>query len=190
MNLINICICVLQSPYKYVVVVFITSIILKLPRFFQFKLIETVDGETDYWTTSIMEDPVYIRFSSYWDDLIVTGFLPLILIIYFNLKIYLEVNKMKISKHLNQVLIYCIVVIWISMNSFVLFRFADLQGWNVTDLLVAEWWKKIFKCANQTQLVLLRISKMLIHVRWWMKNKDVVPDMQSHLLNHLYIILA
>ena len=81
----------LQSPYKYVVVVFFTSLILKLPRFFQFKLITTVDGETDYWTTSIMEDPVYIRFSSYWDDLLTTGFLPLAILIFFNLRIYLKV---------------------------------------------------------------------------------------------------
>ena len=71
-------------------VVVITSVILKLPRFFQFQLI-TVDGETDYWTTSIMEDPVYIRFSSYWDDLITTGFLPLAILIFFNLRIYLKV---------------------------------------------------------------------------------------------------
>ena len=80
------------------------------------------------------------------------------------------------------IIIYCIVVIWISMNSFVLFRFADLQGWNVTDLLVADWWNKIFKCANQTQLALLRISKILIHVKWRVKNKDAVPAMPSHLL--------
>ena len=75
----------------------VTSVVLKLPRFLSFKLI-TIDAinVTEYWTTSIMEDPDYIRFSSYWDDLIVTGFLPLILIIYFNLRIYLEVNKMKI----------------------------------------------------------------------------------------------
>ena len=79
-----------QSPYKYVLVVVVTSVILKLPRFFQFQLI-TVDGETDYWTTSIMEDPVYIRFSSYWDDLITTGFLPLAILIFFNLRIYLKV---------------------------------------------------------------------------------------------------
>ena len=84
-----------QSPYKYVLVVVVTSVILKLPRFFQFQLI-TVDGETDYWTTSIMEDPVYIRFSSYWDDLITTGFLPLAILIFFNLRIYL-----KVFKHLN-----------------------------------------------------------------------------------------
>ena len=98
---INIYICVFQSPYKYVVVVFITAIILKLPRFFQFKLIETVEGGTDYWTTSIMEDPVYIRFSSYWDDLFTTGFLPLAILVFFNLRIYLKVifTGLDISKY-------------------------------------------------------------------------------------------
>jgi len=71
--------------------VIITSVILKLPRFFQFKLI-TVYDIPEYWTTSIMEDPVYIRFSSYWDDLFATGFLPLGMAIFFNLKIYLKVR--------------------------------------------------------------------------------------------------
>ena len=82
----------LQSPYKYVLVVFLTSITLKLPRFFQFQLIE-FDGATDYWTTPIMEDPVYIRFSSYWDDLFTTGVLPLAILIFFNVRIYAQVSS-------------------------------------------------------------------------------------------------
>ena len=72
--------------------VIITSIVLKLPRFFHFTTI-TIDGKPQYWTTHIMENPVYIRFSSYWDDLIVTGFLPLMVTIFFNLRIYLQVNE-------------------------------------------------------------------------------------------------
>ena len=79
-----------QSPYKYFSMVIITSIVLKLPRFFHFTTI-TIDGKPQYWTTHIMENPVYIRFSSYWDDLIVTGFLPLMVTIFFNLRIYLQV---------------------------------------------------------------------------------------------------
>ena len=82
-----------QSPYKYVFVVFFTSFILKLPRFFQFKLVTTNDGEIDYWTTAIMEDPVYLRFSSYWDDLFSTGFLPLAILTFFNVRIYSKVKK-------------------------------------------------------------------------------------------------
>ena len=82
-----------QSPYKYVFVVFFTSFVLKLPRFFQFKLVTTNDGEIDYWTTAIMEDPVYLRFSSYWDDLFSTGFLPLAILTFFNVRIYSKVKK-------------------------------------------------------------------------------------------------
>ena len=76
--------------------VLVTSVILKLPRFFAFKLI-TIEGieVTEYWTTSIMEDPVYITFSSYWDDLFTTGFLPLCISIFFNLQIYLKVIHAK-----------------------------------------------------------------------------------------------
>ena len=51
----------------------------------------------EYWTTPIIEDPSYIRFSSYWDDLFGTGFLPLAISIFFNLKIYLKVQTLKIQ---------------------------------------------------------------------------------------------
>ena len=66
------------------------SVILKLPRFFHFKLIY-INDVPEYWTTPIIEDPDYIRFSSYWDDLFTTGFLPLAISMFFNLKIYLKV---------------------------------------------------------------------------------------------------
>jgi hypothetical protein len=79
-----------QPPYKFIILVIIVSITLDIPRFLHFKL---VDNYTDYWTTSIMEDPVYIRFSSYWDELITTGILPLLALIYFNLRIYLKVRE-------------------------------------------------------------------------------------------------
>lgn len=64
---------------------------MKLPRFLQLRLI-TLNGNTDYWTTEIMDDVVYIRFSSYWDDLFVTGALPLIILMFLNLRIYLKVK--------------------------------------------------------------------------------------------------
>jgi hypothetical protein len=35
------------------------SIILDLPRFFHFEL---VDHQTEYWTSKLMENPVYIRY--------------------------------------------------------------------------------------------------------------------------------
>ena len=60
-----------QSPYKYLIFVIATSVILKLPRFFHLKLIR-VDETFEYWTTPMMDDPVYIRFISYWDDLFAT----------------------------------------------------------------------------------------------------------------------
>lgn len=38
-----------------------------------------------------MEDPDFIRFSSYWDDILTTGVLPLGMSIFFNLRIYFKV---------------------------------------------------------------------------------------------------
>lgn len=39
-----------------------------------------------------MEDPVYIQFSSYWDEMITTGAVPLIALIYFNLRMILKIR--------------------------------------------------------------------------------------------------
>jgi hypothetical protein len=66
------------------------SVILKIPRFFHFRLNE--DGD-DYKTTHLMENTAYIWINAYWDDLMVTGFVPLMVLIYFNVRIYLRVCK-------------------------------------------------------------------------------------------------
>ena len=67
------------------------AVTLKIPRFFHFKLTHT-NGVINYETTELMEDPTYIWFTAYWDDLLATGFLPLLILIYLNSRIYLKVN--------------------------------------------------------------------------------------------------
>ena len=78
-----------QSPCKFLIFVVTISIISKIPRFLQFEL--TTNGK-DYKITDLMGDPTYIRFNSYWDEIIVTGFMPLILLMYFNVKLYMKVS--------------------------------------------------------------------------------------------------
>ena len=79
-----------HGPHKFILLVICVSVIMEIPRFFQFKL---VDNYTDYWTTSIMENPTYIRFSSYWDELITSGIVPLLALIYYNSNIYCKVSN-------------------------------------------------------------------------------------------------
>ena len=73
------------------VMVISAAVLSKIPRFFHFKL-TSVDGVIDYETTYLMEDPTYIWFTAYWDDLLVTGFVPFFILIYLNARIYLKVN--------------------------------------------------------------------------------------------------
>ena len=47
---------------------------------------------TDYWTTPLNEDQDYITFSSWWDELIVTGIIPLSALVVFNSRIYLKLR--------------------------------------------------------------------------------------------------
>ena len=51
------------------------------------------DEGTDYITTDLMENTVYIWITAYWDDVMVSGLIPLIILIYFNIRIYLKVSK-------------------------------------------------------------------------------------------------
>ena len=69
------------------------AVLLKIPRFFHFQLNE--EG-SDYATSPLMENTAYIWANAYWDDLMITGFIPLLILIYFNLRIYLRVSYHKI----------------------------------------------------------------------------------------------
>ena len=65
---------------------------LSVPRFLEFELRTDPNGTTDYWTTRLNEDKDYITFSSWWDELIVTGVIPLAALVVFNLRIYLKLR--------------------------------------------------------------------------------------------------
>ncbi len=78
-----------QGYYKYVGIVALLAAGIEFPRFFEFKL----NAErTGYWTTALMENPNYVRFSSYWIDVVVTGLFPLILLSYMNFRIFLKIK--------------------------------------------------------------------------------------------------
>ncbi|XP_059083030.1 uncharacterized protein LOC131880413 [Tigriopus californicus] len=78
-----------QSYHKFVIVAVVCSVTLELPRFLEFKLVK---NNTDYWTTDLMEDPSYIQFNSYWNELFATSALPLICLMYMNFKIYQKIR--------------------------------------------------------------------------------------------------
>ena len=82
-----------QSPHWYAGVVFISAFLLKLPRFFHFELDETGN---DYHPSKMFEDLNYIKITAYWDDLIITGILPIITVAFLNLQTYLNVSKVRL----------------------------------------------------------------------------------------------
>lgn len=88
-----------QSPFRYIVYVLGLSVTLEIPRWFEFQLINNGEGTVQYWTTPLMEDPDYIRFSSYWDELIATGFVPLLALVYFNSRIYVKIRASSKFQH-------------------------------------------------------------------------------------------
>ena len=69
------------------------AVVKNIPRFLQFRL-EKVDNKTDYWPSPLMENTGYIRFSSYWDELLISGLVPLASLVFFNARIYLKVSKL------------------------------------------------------------------------------------------------
>ena len=73
-------------------VVIIAAVASKIPRFFHFTVVRFDNGNLEHITTALMEDPTYIWFTAYWDEIVVNGFLPFFILIYFNARIYLKVK--------------------------------------------------------------------------------------------------
>ena len=82
------------SPGQYMIFVTILSISLNCRKFFELQLNKSGD---DYETTSLMEYPPYIVFSNTWQELLVTGSLPFVVLMICNTKIYLKIRES--SKH-------------------------------------------------------------------------------------------
>ena len=83
-----------QAYYKYIIIVVVLAFSLEFPRFFEMELIDANDTTINYYyvTTSLNENAYYVQFNNYWNELIATGFLPLIALCYMNLQIFLKVK--------------------------------------------------------------------------------------------------
>ena len=81
-----------QAHYKYIIVVLLISIGVRVPRFFEFQLVRLENETIDYDTTNLSEDPMYVQFNAYWNELLVTGLLPLISLVIMNFRIYLKIR--------------------------------------------------------------------------------------------------
>lgn len=78
-----------QSYYKYILVMIFLSFSMDFSRFFEFKL---NDDQTAYWTTDLSENPHYVQFNSYWNEILATGLVPLVLLCYMNWKIFRKIK--------------------------------------------------------------------------------------------------
>ena len=86
-----------------------------------------------------MENPDYVQFSSYWNDIIVTGLLPLILLCYMNLRVFVKI-KVNINTYK---FIYCIFNVfsldyWINISSTVHCQFYLPNGQQIKGQLISE----------------------------------------------------
>ena len=90
-----------HAYYKYLIVVIFLSVTIEFPRFFEMKLNK---DKSQYWTTDLMENPDYVQFNSYWNDIIVTGLLPLVLLCYMNLRVFVKIKvRINVLSSQNQV---------------------------------------------------------------------------------------
>ena len=81
-----------QAHYKYIIVVLMISLGVRIPKFFEFQQVRLENDTIDYDTTDLSEDPIYVQFNAYWNELLVTGLLPLILLVIMNFRIYLKIR--------------------------------------------------------------------------------------------------
>ena len=94
----------------------ILSVSLNGRKFFEFT--HNMDG-SDYETTSLMEYKPYIVFSNTWQELVVTGALPFIVLVVSNINIYLKIRES--SKHESHRYVQWTLVIVNSVLSPILF---------------------------------------------------------------------
>lgn len=73
-------------PSFFISLVVIASILINVPKFFEFKYIYN-NGTLDYWTSDLNENATYVVFSSYY-ECAVNGIIPLLALCYLNYKIY------------------------------------------------------------------------------------------------------
>lgn len=78
-------------PTFYISLVVLVSVMVSLPKFFEFKHI-TVNNTLNYWTSDLNENASYVVFSSY-HECAVIGVVPLIALCYLNYKIYIKIRK-------------------------------------------------------------------------------------------------
>ena len=82
-----------QPFYKYIIATIFLATGLEFSRFFEFKM--SSPDYAHYETTCMAENPYYVQFNSYWNEIFATGLVPLILLCFMNLKIF---QKIKVSQ--------------------------------------------------------------------------------------------
>ena len=86
----------LRRIFKFTVPVCISSIIFNLPKFFESRvvLMEKSDGSmvSEIDVTELRKNPTYAIYYNCWARIIITGLIPIVLLIYFNYKVYKDVT--------------------------------------------------------------------------------------------------
>ncbi|XP_040579060.1 G-protein coupled receptor daf-37 isoform X1 [Lepeophtheirus salmonis] len=79
--------------WPYFLLVLSISGFQNIPKLFEFELdFNITTNISDYNTTPLNEDQRYITFSSWWDELIITGIIPFSALVVFNSRIYLKLK--------------------------------------------------------------------------------------------------
>ena len=101
------------SPGQYMIFVTLLSVSLNFQKFIQFRLNK---DWSDYETTSLMEYQPYIVFSNTWQELVVTGALPFLVLLFCNISIYLKIRESSKHESHRYVIHKCILRITVYLN--------------------------------------------------------------------------
>ena len=72
--------------------VIIASILINVPKFFEFKHRHNENGTLEYWTSDLNENANYVVFNSYYECAVI-GIIPLLALCYLNYKIYVGIKR-------------------------------------------------------------------------------------------------
>ncbi|TRY78311.1 hypothetical protein TCAL_05014 [Tigriopus californicus] len=87
--------------------VFVIAFLINIPKFFETKLKETMNNDTQtlqvsYVVTRLRKNPIYINYYVNWFRLLGTGVLPMLALIYLNINIYLKIVETRKTREVQR----------------------------------------------------------------------------------------
>ena len=82
----------IKRMWRYLGPVLLVAVLINVTKFFELCVVTTKEGKYDFSVTDLRRNITYSTITN-WTRLIFMGALPLVIIVYFNIKVYQDVRE-------------------------------------------------------------------------------------------------